>query len=168
MCVRDLFFVPFVQWSEPVDARTPSTAWRLYVFKGGESVNTLHIYRQSAYLVGRDAQVADLVVAHPSCSKQHAVIQFRLTEKKGVMAVRPYIMDLDSTNGTFLNGERIDPSKYIELLVIPTIAIATDRKEPLLKMKPDVLSVWGGVQQEKDMIKFGESTREYVLLHDRS
>lgn len=80
-------------------------------------VDTLYVYRQSAYLVGRDAQVADLVVAHPSCSKQHAVIQFRYTDKKGVMAVRPYVMDLESTNGTFLNGNRIEPSKYIELLV---------------------------------------------------
>lgn len=105
------------QWTEPVDARAPSIAWRLYVFKNGEVVDTLYVYRQSAYLIGRDAQVADIVVAHPSCSKQHAVIQFRYTEKKGVMAVRPYIMDLESTNGTFLNGERIECSKYIELLV---------------------------------------------------
>jgi smad nuclear-interacting protein 1 len=29
------------------------------------------------YLVGRDEKVCDLPVAHPSCSKQHAVIQFR-------------------------------------------------------------------------------------------
>ncbi|CAN0560954.1 unnamed protein product, partial [Laminaria digitata] len=42
---------------------------------------TLHIHRQSAYLVGREKRVADIVVDHPSCSKQHAVIQFRLFEK---------------------------------------------------------------------------------------
>ena len=29
---------------------------------------------------------------------------------------RPYLMDLDSTNGTYLNGERIEGGRYIELL----------------------------------------------------
>ncbi|KAG1692855.1 hypothetical protein DVH05_024144 [Phytophthora capsici] len=47
--------------------------------------------------------------------------------------VRPYIMDLDSTNSTFLNGHKIEGSRYIEL-------------------------------KEKDVLKFGDSTREYVLM----
>ncbi|CAN0458556.1 unnamed protein product, partial [Discosporangium mesarthrocarpum] len=82
---------------------------------------TLHIHRQSAYLVGREKRVADIVVIHPSCSKQHAVIQYRLyervDEKEGVTkrSIRPYIMDLESTNGTFINNERVEPARYIEL-----------------------------------------------------
>ena len=45
-------------------------------------VDLIHIYRQSAYLVGRDTVVTDIPVAHPSCSKQHAAIQYRqITEK---------------------------------------------------------------------------------------
>jgi smad nuclear-interacting protein 1 len=35
----------------------------------------MHIQRQSAYLVGRDKTIVDIPVDHPSCSKQHAVIQ---------------------------------------------------------------------------------------------
>lgn len=31
--------------------------------------------------MGREKRVADIVVDHPSCSKQHAVVQFRLFEK---------------------------------------------------------------------------------------
>ena len=30
--------------------------------------------------------------------------------------VRPYIMDLGSTNGSFVNGERVEAQRYIELL----------------------------------------------------
>ena len=30
--------------------------------------------------------------------------------------VRPYIMDLGSTNGTYLNSERLDSQRYYELL----------------------------------------------------
>ena len=35
----------------------------------------LHVSRQSAYLFGRDHVVVDIPLDHPSCSKQHAVIQ---------------------------------------------------------------------------------------------
>lgn len=31
-------------------------------------------------------------------------------------AVRPYLMDLATLNGTFLNGERVEPQRYYELL----------------------------------------------------
>ncbi len=54
-----------------------------------------------------------------------------------VSFVRPYLIDLGSTNGTFLNGERVEAQRYYELL-------------------------------EKDVIVFGNSTREFVLLHDKT
>lgn len=37
----------------------------------------LYIHRQSCYLFGRERRVADVPTDHPSCSKQHAVVQFR-------------------------------------------------------------------------------------------
>lgn len=43
--------------------------------------DTLHLCRQSAYLIGR-LDIADLKVEHPSCSKQHAVLQFRAVETR--------------------------------------------------------------------------------------
>ncbi len=132
-----------LKWSEPDDARTPTKRWRLYVFKEDKLIDTLHIHRQSAYLVGREVKIADIPVNHPSCSKQHAVIQFRLLEKEDKAAltttrsVHPYILDLESTNGTWLNGKKIEASRYTQLM-------------------------------EKDCIRFGNSSREYVLLHDNS
>ena len=97
----------------------------------------MHIHRQSAYLVGRIKEIADILTLHPSCSGQHAVLQFRLKVLKDdldeVRVVLPYVMDLESTNGTFLNGERLAPARYVEL-------------------------------REKDMLTFGSSSREYVLI----
>ena len=126
-----------LKWTEPDDARKPVDRWRIYEYKNGEQVKVLHIHRQSAFLIGRIKDIADILTMHPSCSGQHAVVQFRLKILKDdldeVRVILPYVMDLESTNGTFLNGERLAPARYVEL-------------------------------REKDMLKFGSSSREYVLI----
>lgn len=86
--------------------------------------------------------IADIPIDHPSCSKQHAVLQFRFLpyerhDGTTGKSVRPYVIDLDSSNGTYVNNNRIDPRRYVELF-------------------------------EKDVLKFGFSTRVYVLLHEES
>jgi len=131
-----------IKYAEPPEARKPKRRWRFYVFKGSETLPTLHLHRQSAYLMGRDRKVCDLPIDHPSCSKQHAAFQYRMVSKKkedGTEANRvlPYVIDLGSANGTFLNNTRIEAKRYYEL-------------------------------KEKDVLKFGFSTREYVLLHENS
>ena len=47
----------------------------IFMPNGRAFQDLLHIQRQSAYLIGRDRAVVDIAVDHPSCSKQHAVIQ---------------------------------------------------------------------------------------------
>ncbi|NXY18157.1 SNIP1 protein, partial [Atrichornis clamosus] len=131
-----------IKYSEPPEARIPKTRWRLYPFKNDEFLPVMYIHRQSAYLLGRHRRIADIPIDHPSCSKQHAVFQYRLVEytrADGTVGrrVRPYIIDLGSGNGTFLNNQRIEPQRYYEL-------------------------------KEKDVLKFGFSSREYVLLHESS
>ncbi|TRY69580.1 hypothetical protein TCAL_11983 [Tigriopus californicus] len=131
-----------VKYCEPPDARKPRTKWRLYVFKGNEELPILYIHRQSCYLMGRDRKVADVPLDHPSCSKQHAVLQYRLLDFRRPdgstgRRVTPYVMDLNSANGTFLNNQKIESQKFVQVL-------------------------------EKDVLKFGFSSREYVLLHDQS
>lgn len=121
--------------AEPSDAAKPTKHWRLYVFKGKEALEPYHIHRQSSYLLGRERRVVDLPLDHPSCSGQHAVLQFRLTAKSDTgKLVRPYLMDLGSTNGSFINGEKIEPEKYVELL-------------------------------PQDVLRFGYSSREYVIIN---
>lgn len=131
-----------LKYSEPGTARKPEKKWMLYVFKGDEVIDTIGLAGRSSFLVGKDRRVCDLPADHPSCSKQHAVLQFKLRERNmpdgsTAATVEPYVIDLDSTNGTTLNGKRIEGSTYVHLL-------------------------------ERDVLKFGLSTRDYVLLHEGS
>eukprot|EP00979_Chaetoceros_neogracilis_P002935 scaffold492_cov247-Chaetoceros_neogracile.AAC.8 len=149
-----------LKFSEPPEARTPLTRWRLYVFKkaaeiggkpgnsvgvGGEGegdlLEVLHISKQSAYLFGREVKVADVAVHHASLSKQHCVLQYRAlldkNDREQRLRCKPYLMDLGSTNGTFINGVRIDDARYYEL-------------------------------RKGDVITLGSSTREYVLLTENT
>ena len=124
-----------LKFSEPPEARAPNTQWRFYVFKGEEALETLHIAKQSAYLLGRNEEIADVPLRHGSCSSQHAVLQYRSLPNKetGKLQCCPYLMDLESTNGSFINGVKIDAARYYQL-------------------------------KKGDVLKFGASTREYVLL----
>lgn len=65
------------------------------------------------------------------------LVEFTRSDGTVGRRVRPYIIDLGSGNGTYLNNQRIEPQRYYEL-------------------------------KEKDVIKFGFSSREYVLLHEFS
>lgn len=132
-----------LKFVEPPEARLPDKKWRLHVFKGeSEMCEPLRLHRQSCFLFGKDKEVAEIQLEHPTCSKQHAVIQFRLVARKDgeeglvkKLSILPYIIDLKSTNGSYLNGEKIESSRYIEL-------------------------------RSSDVLRFGESSREYVLLHE--
>lgn len=131
-----------LKYHEPPETRKPpsSEKWMLYVFKpqSKEPLQTVELYTRSCWLLGREVTVADIPTEHPSCSKQHAVFQFRHIVKKNEWGekkgkVRLYLLDLESSNGTFLNDERITSAKYFEC-------------------------------RSNDVVRFGLSDREYVLL----
>ncbi|KAF0992153.1 hypothetical protein HZS_5629 [Henneguya salminicola] len=92
-----------------------------------------YIHRQSAYLVGRDRRIVDIPIDHPSSSKQHAVLQYRKVpatlSSTEPFIVKPYIMDLDSANGTFLNNEKINSRRYYELLNGDVVRFALSTRE---------------------------------------
>lgn len=122
-----------LKYVEPRDARVPNMGrWRLFVFKNNDVIDSFALGSQSAYLFGRDRKVCDIPIDHQSCSKQHSVIQFRGVEDG---TVKPYVIDLDSTNGTRLNKTKISGRRYYEL-------------------------------RSQDLINFGDSTRDYVLMDE--
>lgn len=144
-----------LKYHEPPEAQRPKSSWRMFVFKDGKEVGTffhanpdmLVLGRQSCYLFGRDRTVADIPIEHPSCSKQHAVIQFRQVTKRNEfgderryiqyvsMLTRPFLIDLDSANGCTVNNEEVPKSRYYEI-------------------------------RSGDTVQFGASSREYVLLDE--
>ncbi len=121
------------------DSAMPTARWALYPFKGSEGLETIPLHRQEWHLFGKDRDVAHIPTDHLTCSRQHAVLQFRRMTKRNEfgdehVAVVPYLMDLKSSNGTFLNKERIESLRYYEL-------------------------------RHKDVLSFASSTRTYVLLN---
>lgn len=129
-----------LKYHEPPEARKPKRPWRLYCFKDAKQSDVLHLASQSAYLLGRDRTVVDIPLDHESCSKQHAVLQFRQTISTNEFGdktkrVQPFLIDLESSNGSYVNEEEVPTSRYYQL-------------------------------RSGDTLTFGASTREYVLLDE--
>ena len=129
-----------LKYNEPPEARLPASSapWRLFVFKGKDLLESIPLSTRSCWLFGRERAVVDFPTEHPSCSKQHAVLQFRYVEKKNeygdkIGGVKPYMVDLESANGTKLNGEKMEARRYVEVM-------------------------------SGDVVTFGDSTREYVVM----
>ncbi|CAF3836633.1 unnamed protein product [Rotaria magnacalcarata] len=119
-------------YKEPPEARTPERHWRLSVSKDGEDLPTYRIYRQSKYIFGRDKDQSDIHLHHPSCSNMHAVIQYRLRNDPHGRHIYPYLIDLGSSHGTYLNRRRIDPDRYYKLEENDVLQFGESSKEFLL------------------------------------
>ncbi|ELP90600.1 hypothetical protein EIN_020790 [Entamoeba invadens IP1] len=122
-----------INYIEPEDSSLPTTKYRLFCFKNDEEIEEpLYMDKRSFYIFGTDQKNVDSILMHKTCEGQHAVIQFRHNGD----TVLPYIIDLNSKYGTYLNKCIIKPSTYIEL-------------------------------REGDMLMFGKSQREYILVIEK-
>lgn len=145
---------------EPSDAESPKAYWnklktplrnrimfQAVVYKKGQKspFKEYSLDLKSSYLIGRgmgrgpkasktneeedqeeEVVIADIPIPEESCSKQHCVIQFQKVNGKLIA----YVMDLDSSNGTTLNGVSIPRARYVELrsgdVLMPSDAEDTD------------------------------------------
>lgn len=71
--------------------------------KNKTDAGVLSLQRYPAYIVGKNAAQVDIVAEHPSISRRHAVLLHH--KVSGCV----YVMDLKSTQGTFVNGKKIAP-----------------------------------------------------------
>lgn len=79
-------------------------------------LSKIKLENRSFHCFGR-LDTCHVVMAHPTISRFHAVLQYRSTfsatdENRGF-----YLYDLGSTHGTFLNRLRIKPKTYVKVHV---------------------------------------------------
>lgn len=111
----------------------------LQEMKGGISLRNIPLDARSFHSFGR-LDSCHVVMAHPTISRYHAVLQFRSTfssedEKRGF-----YLYDLGSTHGTFLNKYRIVPKTYVKVQVRASIYIFLLKKR--MGIQTTILSGW--------------------------
>lgn len=125
---------------------------------------------------------------HPSASKQHAVLQFRqVTERNEfgdtksltkcapllplclararsdcVRPRRPFLIDLDSANGTMVNDEAVPASRFYELRSGDGALLRCPGKSVTCAPLLAVLTPLS--RAACPVLKFAFSSREYVLL----
>lgn len=108
------------------------TDYSLEVLKSGMIVDKMDLTKRAFYVFGR-LNNCDVMMAHPTISRYHCVLQYKAFAEEGEPPCGWYLYDLGSTHGTFLNKDRLKVSHYTRVRV--------------------------GHQ-----IKFGNSTRTYILL----
>ena len=94
-------------------------------------VDTIALTAKPFMLVGRNTDVCDLLMEHPSISRQHAVIQHR---DEGQV----YIFELGSTHGTYVNKRQVRPSQHQQLQVGDVIRFGQSTRLHILQ-GPDEL-----------------------------
>ncbi|KAG6443881.1 hypothetical protein O3G_MSEX003061 [Manduca sexta] len=90
--------------------------YALEVLKSGMIVEKIDLTNKAYYVFGRLTN-CDVVMAHPTISRHHAVLQYKAFAEEGEPPSGWYLYDLGSTHGTFLNKERMKASHYTRLRV---------------------------------------------------
>lgn len=149
----------FCKYTVPVEASRADKKWRLLMYKKGSEKEdeVIHIYKRGYYLFGKDNRVVDILLLHESISRQHAVIQYRTVKGES----KPCLMDLESTNGTCLNNDKIETARYYELKPLDIIRLGKSTREYLL-MHDQMEEVVKGEQ-----MNYGKYLNEYYLVADK-
>ena len=117
-------------YQPPVWSAAPKSSFSFEVVKDGVPLEALDLSQRPHYVLGRHSSTADLVLAHPSVSRQHAVIQHRDTGEI-------YVMDLGSTHGTFMNKKRLEPHAYVPLRIGATVKLGQSTRSLVLMGEAD-------------------------------
>ncbi len=98
--------------------------YQLVVLKGRSASSVLRIPPESVTIVGRQ-QGCQIRIVSSLVSRKHC----ELTERGGTLRIR----DLGSSNGTYVNGQRIEGTKELEpgfSLVIGSVVFRVDSARP--------------------------------------
>ncbi|KAK2830040.1 hypothetical protein Q5P01_017971 [Channa striata] len=114
----------------PSWAGKPPAGLHLDVVKGDKLVEKLIIDEKKFYLVGRNPDVCDIIVDHQSCSRIHSALVYHEHLK------RVFIIDLNSTHGTFLGQIRLEPQKPQQVPFNSTMSFGASTRVYILREKP--------------------------------
>ncbi|XP_052738758.1 kanadaptin [Bicyclus anynana] len=91
------------------------TSYGLEVLKSGMILQTINLTSKPYYVFGRLPN-CEVIMAHPTMSRYHAVLQYKSSESDEQPAGW-YLYDMGSTHGTFLNRQRIKDRHYVRVRV---------------------------------------------------
>jgi hypothetical protein len=81
------------------------------VLKDGSLINQIKLIQKDHFILGRQPDLCDIGLEHPSISRVHAVVQYRQLD--GALL----IIDLESAHGTFVNKKLLEKNLFHQLSV---------------------------------------------------
>uniref|UniRef100_A0A8C4LSB5 Nuclear inhibitor of protein phosphatase 1 n=1 Tax=Equus asinus TaxID=9793 RepID=A0A8C4LSB5_EQUAS len=117
----------------PTWAGKPPPGLHLDVVKGDKLIEKLIIDEKKYYLFGRNPDLCDFTIDHQSCSRVHAALVYHKHLK------RVFLIDLNSTHGTFLGHIRLEPHKPQQIPIDSTVSFGASTRAYTLREKPQTL-----------------------------
>jgi len=114
----------------PPWAAKPPPGLHLDVMKGEKLVQKLMVDEKKCYLFGRNPQLNDFCIDHASCSRVHAAFVYHKHLE------RVFLVDLDSTHGTFIGTMRLEGSKPTQLPIDTRFHFGASTRIYILREKP--------------------------------
>ncbi|XP_008293886.1 nuclear inhibitor of protein phosphatase 1 [Stegastes partitus] len=114
----------------PSWAGKPPPGLHLDVVKGDKLVEKLIIDEKKCYLFGRNPDVCDFTIDHQSCSRIHSALVYHKHLK------RVFIIDLNSTHGTYLGRIRLEAHKPQQVPLDSTMSFGASTRVYILREKP--------------------------------
>ncbi|XP_035283696.1 nuclear inhibitor of protein phosphatase 1-like isoform X2 [Anguilla anguilla] len=122
----------------PTWAGKPPPGLHLDVVKGDKLVEKLIIDEKKYYLFGRNPDACDFTIDHQSCSRVHAALVYHRHLK------RVFLIDLNSTHGTFLGRIRLEAHKPQQVPIDSTMSFGASTRAYTLREKPQAQPGGGG------------------------
>ena len=93
------------------------------------------IDEKKCYLFGRNSQLCDFCIDHASCSRVHASLVYHKHLS------RSFLVDLDSTHGTFIGSMRLEANKPTQLPIDSIFHFGASTRYYTLREKPQSVPI---------------------------
>ena len=111
------------RWQPPEWAKLPTASRQpqLDIFQDGVKTRTIELSGRRSLVLGRQAELVDLLVADETVSRQHVAVVNSSSA--------PFIIDLKSAQGTFVAGDDVSPKAALGTQVKPAEAVQLEESQ---------------------------------------